>query len=485
MSSSVNFPIVFHYFEWMKVRHQNIWSLGILVLGILACGGKREKVTQDPETSSNAVLEAKRKASSKITFPLDFPIDDLYTLINRSLPPVLVKDTLKLKKKGDYITIKIEPIGKALLASYGNNLDVSIPMRVSAHLEKKLLGVKVKKTISTKVRADLNTKLSIDADWNLNASCRIQKIHWIEPPVVEILGIRVTLQKKVEKKLNEKSDAIEQTVCTALQKLVPLRKQVEKIWALIGNTHRVAQEPIDIWLTSDASVFSGHFSKKVKDTLRVIIHTESDLFITPVSGLSFERPPMPKNVFADLRSEKELDIRMDVYFPYEKVNELLHSKLDSMTFSYEGASILITNILTNTSDDRLHLQFDIKGDLEATVDAYTYPALDSDKRLVIDDIRYEISSDNSLVNFAEWAARDRLTALIKQSAQIPLAHILDSLDYKIVHALNKSKAGDKVGLEMEFTELSSDTLIFTDEGLQWFFYVQGRAHAYLTDQLVQ
>ncbi|MFK7953568.1 MAG: DUF4403 family protein, partial [Ekhidna sp.] len=403
---------------------------------------------------------------------------------DRSLPDVLVEDTLKLKKKG-YIKLKIEPIGKVYLASYGNNLDVSIPMKVSAELEKKVLGMKVNKPISLKVRVDMNTQLSIDEDWNMNANCRIQKIHWIESPVIEVLGIKVNLEKKIDKKLKEKSSEIENTVCKALQGLVPLREQVAKIWNLIDNTHRVGKKPIDIWLTSNASVFSGHFTEDVKDTLRVIIHTESDLYITPVTGLTHEAKPMPKNSFAKLDSENELDINVDIFLPYAQVNELLKAKLDNTELSYEGASISLTNFETNTAHHKLHLKFDIEGYLEASIDAYAYPTLSTDKRLVIDSIEYDITSESSLVNFAEWAARDQLTEFLKSNASIPLAHILDSLDSKIVGALNKSKVGGKVGLEIEFTELSSDTLIFADEGLQWFFDVKGNAHTYLTEQLVQ
>lgn len=449
-----------------------------------SCQSKSEKTSTQSSNAVPGIDQLDQSSSSSLTFPLDFPIDDLYQVINRSLPPVLVEDTLQLKKKG-YVSLKIEPIGKALLASYGNNLDVSIPMKVSAEVEKKVLGLKVHKPVSLKIRADMNTKLSIDEDWNLNANCRIQKIHWIEPPIIEILGIKVNLQNKVDKKLQEKSNEIEEVVCNALQKIVPLKHQVTKIWSLIGKSHRVGKKPIDIWLTSDPSVFSAHFSKNVKDTLRVIIHTESDLFITPLSGLAHDEHPMPSNSTAQPDSENDLDLNVDIFIPYEKMNEVLKAKLDKMEFAYEGASIQVTNFTTNTANEKLHLQFDVTGDLEATIDAFAYPTLGQDKSLVIEDIEYDITSDNNLVHLAEWVASDRLSALLKEHSQIPLAHILDSLDYKIVMALNKSKVGGKIELEMDFTDLSSDTLVFTESGLQWFFDVKGSAHAYLTEQLIQ
>ena len=460
------------------------WKLLVFVLVCCSCQKRSERTAQE-EDASLQISRVQSTDLSRLTFPLDFPVGDLYQVINQALPDVLVEDTLRLKKKGEYISIKIEPTGRALLASYANNLDVSIPMRVSAEIEKKVLGLKVHKPVSLQIRADMNTKLSIDENWNLNAQCRIQKIHWIEPPVIQILGIKVNLQKKVDKKLAEKSAEIEEKVCEALQKLVPLKPQVQKIWSLISKSHRVGKRPIDIWLTSRPSVFTAHFSKDVLDTLRVMIHTETAIYITPLTGLETEEKPMPQNANYNTVLEDGLDLNVDVYLPYEKMDAVLQSKLGNTTLSYEGATIELTNFTTDSKDDRLHLQFDVVGDLEATVHAYAYPVLGADKSLLIDSIDYDIESDNNLVHLAEWVASDRLSEFLKSNARIPLAHVLDSLDSKIVAALNKSKIGDKVALDMDFTEISSDTLIFSKLGIQWFFDVKGQAHAYLTEELIQ
>ncbi len=460
------------------------WKFLLIILVCWSCQKRSEK-SADEASEPGQIARIQLTSLSSLTFPLDFPIGDLYQVINQALPDVLVEDTLRLKKKGEYISIKIEPIGRALLASYANNLDVSIPMKVSAEVEKKVLGLKVHKPVSLEIRADMNTKLSIDENWNLIAQCRIQKIHWIQPPVIQILGIKVNLQKKVDKKLAEKSGEIEEKVCEALQKLVPLKTQVEKIWSLIGNAHRVGKKPIDIWLTSNPSVFTAHFSKEVLDTLRVMIHTETEIYITPLSGLETQEKPMPLNSNVQQDVSQGLDLKVDVYLPFEKMDAVLKSKLDKSELSYEGASIELTNFSTGSKEDKLHLQFDVKGDLEATIDAYAYPVLGDDMSLLIDSIDYDIESNNNLVRLAEWIASERLSEFLKSHARIPLAHVLDSLDSKIVAALNRSNIGEKVALDMEFTEISSDTLMFSTLGMQWFFDVKGEAHAYLTEELIQ
>lgn len=412
----------------------------ILLLLILtcACTNQSEQYINSPEEGRTEL----EHATSSLTFPLDFPIRDLSKLINKSLPKILLDDTLNLKKKG-YVTLKVEPIGKAILASYSNNLDVSIPMKVTVGVQKKVLGLKLKKPIKVKIRVDMNTQLTLDKNWNLDATCRIQKIHWIEPPKVKVLGVAINLQKPVDKKLKSKYPIIEEAVCASVQRLVPLKKQVDKIWGLLGNTHRISTSPIDIWLTSQPSFLSAHFSRDINDTLRVIVHTESDLYITPSQGLNYRRPPLPENSQISLNDENDLDIKVDVFLPYEQVNEILRSKLDGKKFSYQGAAVQLTNFKVNTARQKLHLQFDVTGTLEAQIDAYALPKLGIDRNLVIDEIEYDITSDNQLVNLAGWIADNRLTEFLVAHSTIPLSSVLDELDIKIMEALNRSKVGEK------------------------------------------
>jgi hypothetical protein len=456
----------------------------LFLILICACTNNSEQHFNSGERGSKDGNFELENTTSSLTFPLDFPINDLSKLINKSLPKTLLNDTLNLKKKG-YVTLKVEPIGKALLSSYSNNLDVSIPMKVTVGVKKKVLGLKLKKPIEVKLRADMNTQLEVDENWNLNATCRIQQIHWIEPPKVKVLGMAINLQKPVDKKLKSKYPMIEDAVCEAVQKLVPLKKQVNNIWGLLGNTHRVSRKPIDIWLTGKPSFLSAHFSKNVYDTLRVIVHTESNLYITPSKGLNSRKLPLPENAQISLNDENELDIKVDVFLPYEQVNEVLKSKLDGKQFTYQGASVALTNFKVNTAREKLHLRFDVTGTVEAQIDAYALPKLGADHSLIIDEIEYDITSDNQLVNLAGWIADNQLTEFLIAHSTIPLSQVLDEMDTKIMEALNQSKVGGKVNVDLAFSDISSNTLLFSEEGLQWLFDVNGNAHAYLTEDLVK
>ncbi len=55
---------------------------------------------------------------SMIQVPLDYPVLDLQRMINRIMPDTLVNDSIDLNDKGDYLVLKVMPIGKLLLSGY-------------------------------------------------------------------------------------------------------------------------------------------------------------------------------------------------------------------------------------------------------------------------------------------------------------------------------------------------------------------------------
>jgi hypothetical protein len=408
-------------------------------------------------------------------------------MLNRVLPKVLVDDTIDLKKN-DYLKLKIEPTGELLLSSYGNNLDASLPAKLTVYVSKKVIGLRLKnkEPVTFKLRVDLNTKLNLDEQWNLNTACRIQKIHWITEPKTKIAGLKVNLKKVVSKQLESNESLIEEVICTALGELVPIKKQVSKIWQILNEPHRVAKNPVDIWLSTAPENFMAQFDQSVKDTVRVMIRTDTKIYITPLDGVRGRREPLPKNTSNQSASyERGLDLHVNVHVPYDHVNQIIEDQLKDIRFSYQGLSIEFGNITSGTEDERIELEMEVIGDFNATVYAYTHPVLDDEKNLLLTNINYKIESDNTLINLADWVANPSLTEFIIQKSKIPLSKILDSLDYKVMKALNKSNLSDKIKLDLSFSRLYSDTLIYSQDYFEWMINVEGDAYGYLTSEVVQ
>lgn len=457
-----------------------------IMLFLLGCGPseKSDKSNNRLNNTSLKKLSAEdNKRLSTLRFPIDFPVNDLARMMNRIMPDTLVNDTIELNDRGDYLILKIVPIGRLLLNGYQDNLDTSIPVLALVSLRKKVAAIKINKTVDFKLRLDLHTELSIDGDYNLAAACKIQKLHWIDDPETRLLGVKINLRKMVTKQLNKNSAAIENAICSALNEAVPIQKEVMAIWNILNETHRLAKEPIEIWLTTNPSNFSARLDRKVNDTIRAIISASTDIIITPLKGIELEMlKPLPKNQPVDIKPG--LALFATIVMPYSYANNILNSRLDQNEFYYNGLSASLKNFRVTSDQQQLKLNFDLKGDVDLNLSAKGKPTLTAEKELSIDNIQYRIESENLIVNTVEWLSKASLESFVQERTKIKLAHILDSLDTKIVEALNNSELGSKINLELTFSQLRSDTTIYYPDRFEWSFDIKGRAHAYLNDRLV-
>ncbi|MGK7390164.1 MAG: DUF4403 family protein [Candidatus Cyclobacteriaceae bacterium M2_1C_046] len=456
------------------------------ILLLLGCGTSEDSdklIDKSKRIELKKISADDNKKLSTLQFPLDFPVNDLARMMNRIMPDILVNDTIQLNNRGDYLILKVEPIGRLLLNGYQNNLDASIPVLATVNFNKKVAAIKVNREVDFKLRLDLHTDLSIDENFNLAAACKIQKIHWIDEPETKLLGIKINLKNTVKKQLNKNSSAIEDAICSALNESVPIQNEVMAIWDLLNKTHRIAREPIDIWLTTNPSNFAAKLDRQVTDTIRAIISTSTNIIITPLKGVMLETiKPLPDNQYSE--DKPGLALFATIVMPYSYADNILNSRLDQNEIYYNGLTASLENFRVTSDRQQLKLNFDLKGDIDLRLSAKGRPTLTAEKELSIDNIQYKIESGNLIVNTVEWISKASLESFVQEQTKIKLAHILDSLDTKIVQALNNSDLGSKIDLELSFSHLRSDTTIYYPDRFEWSFDIRGKAHAYLNDRLV-
>ncbi|MTI39550.1 DUF4403 family protein [Fulvivirga lutimaris] len=423
---------------------------------------------------------------SMMQVPLDYPVKDLQKMINRIMPDTLVNDSIDLDDKGDYLVLTVMPIGNLLLSGYQNNLDASIPVKAAIYVKKKMVAfnIKNKKPIELKLRMDLHTELSLDENFDLKTECSIRKIYWIEEPKMKVAGININLKKTVDKQLEKNSEKIEAAICKAINEAVPIQKEVLAIWKLLNQTHRVAKRPIDIWLTTVPKDFSAKFETDVLDTLRVMLYAKAGVLITPLKGIELDSiEKLPTN--QKFNNNEQLDLKVSVNMPYEYMNLILNGQLKGQHIEYAGLAAELSDFKTESDTNKLKLGFKTKGDIEIDMESTAKPNFNDKYELVFDDLKYEVISDNPLVNSLDWISNSSVDEYLLQRSKIPLAHILDSLDFKIVRVLDRSKLSSKLQLDLTFSNILPDTIIYYNDRFEWIFSVKGNAHAYLNDSLVE
>ncbi|MEM9897600.1 MAG: DUF4403 family protein, partial [Bacteroidota bacterium] len=370
-------------------------SFLFLVLG--SCQKQKKAKSQVGELPSTEVIKAV-DTGSQLAFPIDFPAASIASLLNKVMPDVLVDDTLKLNDKGDYLKLLIEPKGRSYASAYSNNLDTSVPLKVSAYINKKVFGMNVgnKEPLIFLLRVDMNTQLAIDEDWYLNGICRIQKIRWIEKPELDLFGFKIDLEDLITRKLEENSDKIGDVVCSAIRKVVPIREQVEKVWQLMNTTHKLVQTPVPIFLSAAPFSFNAYFAKDVTDTVRLLMDVRSNIFITPFKGLDTENPRLPKNKGSVTKGEKALDLNVVLKLPFREVNKVLNELIGSKELEYEGVNVRMVDFKASSEERRLRLDLKVKGDVTSKLAIMASPSLSESNELLLENIDYQVSENRWL-----------------------------------------------------------------------------------------
>ncbi len=465
----------------------NSYWYWLWILTLLACcdSKKQPEMEVPPEIEEAYDFQSDLASISHLDFPLDFVTRDLEQVINDKLPKVLVDETISISEKGDSLAIIIESLGRATLFSSGDKLYTSIPLLVSAVITKKVLGIKLsnKQPIDFSINLSVETKLAFNDRWELNPSCTLSEVTWIEKPEMDLLLVKFNLEKIIEKQIEKNKDKLESSLCELIHNAVPIRDEVKKVWQLMSDPHRVAKKPVELWLNSNPDEFSATFDTDVKDTIRVKIHCTSRLAISPEAPLDYEPAELPLNR-TTANAGKGLDLKAAVTVPEELLNQLLQSKLEGLNLNYQGVSIDIQSVKATIKKDHLFFIVDITGDIESTIAVKARPDLDADRQLSIEDIEIEVLSDNQLMSTLAWLSNATMKSYLTDATKVDLNPLLSTLDEKIMGALEKSRTGKKIELDLVFGSIKEDRLIFERGRFIWLFDITGGAYMRLLPELL-
>lgn len=463
------------------------WSW-LWVLALLSCSDSKKIDEKEVPLKSIQPYDFKSDISniSTLDFPLDFVTRDLEQIINDKLPKTLLNETMSISEKGDSLAVTIETLGRATMFSSGNKILTSIPLHVSAIITKKVLGIKLsnKQPVDFSINLSVETKLAFNDRWELNPSCTLTEVTWIEKPQLDILLVKVNLEKIIDRQIHKNKDKLESALCEVIHSGVPIRGEVKKVWELMSSPHRVAKQPVELWLNSTPDEFFAYFDADIKDTIRVNIHCTSSLAISPEAPLANEPKALPLNRSKKLTREG-LDLKAAVKVPEDLLNKLLKSKLEGLELSYQGVSIEIRSVNATVEKDHLAFIIDIIGGVESTIKVTARPDLDVDRQLSIEDIEIEVLSDNRLMSTLAWLTNATMKGYLTNATKVDLNPLLSTLDEKIMAALEKSKTGKKLALELIFYSIEEDRLIFENDQFIWLFDIEGRANMRLLPELLQ
>ena len=448
------------YFSVSLYRAIVILLLAVFVSACYKPKSEYQNLSEKPPLSvipyNNSVTE------SIIQTRLSIPLDRLKERLESDLPESLYDDPGKIKQK----CIRI--FGKNLCETYqvggwayrtgpiqlvplrNGYLRIAIPVQYKLKVQgegkivKELLRNIDFKTASFTVIADLQP--SINQNWQLQLAAN-STIQWNESPRVEVFGVDIDIQSKIEKPIQK---ALNKALHKQQQKMARdnrFRKRVEDFWAALQQPKQL-KGPIPLWLKANPSALNLSTIRIDANAIQVDLSLRTTLTTSGNPDNLNQPKPLPALVHQTTESTA-IRISLPLALAYEDLAASLQKRLKDrpLAFKQGKTSIAVKSIEIYPNNDRLVLAAKVRlsglGDL-LTSDGEIYisgkPVIDNhNKILKLADVGFSRQLDSAFWNTATRLIHEQLLSGLQTALVYDFSDSYEALHQSINQQLQAQK----------------------------------------------
>jgi hypothetical protein len=455
-----------------------LFTFLVILSVVAAC----KKIT--PEAPLRTSLDSTLQVPvSVLNIPVHYPVKDLENLANEKLTDKIIEAKLPISQNNDTIFLSISKFKRLTIAYDGDRgLTYKLPVEINGFIHSKVLGIKIqnKEPVHAKIIITLFSDLYLDTGWDLVTQSEVKSIEWVEEPKIKVAGININLKGTIENILDKNKEKITQKLDESTADLVKIRQSVEKLWVDIQKPIRINRKVLPVWLKGDAVNMDGRLLRRSKDTLMIEVGLYATLRTVYDSAASMTTPkPLPP---FKMKAENDpgLNAYAHIIVPFDKINTVIRQVTDTMKFTYGKHRIRIKSSEVYGTDEGIAIRVSVAGDLKA--DLYLRGTIGFDsvaRKLVIENFGFDVNTESSLVNAANWFAYDRLIDRIQPYLSIELEKAFHVIPDLIVKGVEKGKLGSKIQINFSEFDLNIYQYLITRDNIQVIASAQGVADVQL------
>lgn len=425
---------------------------------------------------------------STLNVPVYYLMADLEELANEKVGTNPHEVRMAINPKGDslFLTInKFQPI--SVTYDGMRSLTLRIPLEVSGLFHGKVAGIKIKnKTpVHAKIAMTLTSAIYMDKDWNLKTKTHIDRVEWVEEPKLNVAGVKVNLRPPMEKALDKHKEDIIAKLDGSVGGLVKLGPSIEKIWFDLQKPISINRKVIPVWLKTEGKNMNLRGVRSSKDTLAVEVGLETSIESILDSAAAMH-PPVP---LPDFKQKEDLDPGVHAFvkatIPFDVVNRVIQQVTDTMKFTYGDHQVRVRQSEVYGTTDGIAVMLSLAGDVQA--DVYLRGSIGYDTaahQLRITDFAFDINSEASLVQAADWMTHDKIIERIQPYLTLPMDNTFRVVPSLMTRGIEKGKLGRKIDVTWSKFEVSLYTHLVTRRDIQVILEVNGKAEVKLEKGLL-
>jgi len=424
---------------------------------------------------------------SELSVPIFYPIQDIEDLANEKLGAKIIEAGVAISDKNDSLFLSIAKFKPIRITYDGDRgLTYQLPIQIDGNFKSKVMGIKVqnKQPIHAKIIITMFSELYLDKDWHLKPKTILKNIAWIEEPKLNIAGINWNLRPPIEKVIESNQDSIVAKIDASVEGLVKMRQTISKLWGDIQKPIRINRKIKAVWLKFDAEDINGRLVPRSKDTLMIEVGLRTRMR-TILDSAANALPPKPLPSF---KRKESIDPGLNAYalatLPFDDLNRFISSVTDTMKFQYGNRTVRIKSSEVYGTYDGIAIRITLAGNVNADLFMKGKIGFDTlEKKLMIQDFGFDVNSEESLVNAADWFGHDEIIERIEPYLSLPLDKAFDFIPALILKGVEKGKLGSKIDIYFSKFDLNVYQQLITRDNIQIILSVDGEATIRLQEGL--
>lgn len=424
---------------------------------------------------------------STLNVPVYYVIADIEALANEKIGSEPKDARVAINKKGDslFLTItRYEPV--SIKYDGKRSLTCRVPIDIRGFFHGKKLGITIKNKTPVHARLALTvtTKVWLDKTWNLKTETHLDDIEWLEEPKLNVAGVKVNLRPPMESALEKHKADIIAKLDGSVGGLVKLGTSIEKVWLDLQKPISINRKVVPVWLKMEGKNMSGRLVQSSKDTIAAEVCLETSIESVLDSASAIQNTPLPPFHRTDsLHPGVHAFVKATI--PFDVINKVISQVTDSMKFKYGSRSVSIKSSEVYGTEQGIAIGLSLAGDLKADIYLRGDIGFDSvGKQLRITNFIFDINSEQSLINTADWFTHETLLERIKPYLTLPMNNTFRVVPTLMTNGIEKGKLGRKIDLTWSDFNVRIHRHLVTVRDIQVILQVDGRAEVKLEKGLL-
>jgi hypothetical protein len=153
--------------------------------------------------------------------------------------------------------------------------------------------------------------------------------------------------------------------------------------------------------------------------------------------------------------------------PFDQLNNALNEAVPKKEVKIDEYTIKMKSFEMAGSDSAVLMRVDVGGAMHGKLYFKGKPSYDSASRVfTLKDFAFDVSSEEILVNTADWLLHGSLQEKIQEHLHVPVGEKLEALPELIQKAIDNSKVSKKVSIKLKNMKINLQDMLVTTGNIQ-------------------